>query len=80
MDIQRAVKAFIAEGKDLYYRLRSSGEGLSDLDLVALREQLYILDTEADHLQQLKDSRSDGAGFIFSNRPPVVQPSSRKAA
>ena len=80
MDIQRAVKAFIAEGKDLYHRLRSSGEGLSDLDLVALREQLYILDTEAGILQELKDSRSDGAEFIFSNRPSVVQPFSRKAA
>ena len=80
MDIQRAVKAFIAEGKDLYHRLRSSGERLSDLDLVALREQLYILDTEAGHLQELKDSRSDGAEFIFSNRPSVVQPFSRKAA
>ena len=80
MDIQRAVKAFIADGKDLYHRLRSSGERLSDLDLIALREQLYILDTEAGHLQELKDSRSDGAEFIFSNRPPVVQPFSRKAA
>lgn len=80
MDIQRAVKAFIAEGKDLYHRLRSSGEGLSDLDLVALREQLYILDTEAGHLQELKDSQSNGAEFIFSNRPSVVQPFSRKAA
>ena len=80
MDIQRAVKAFIADGKDLYLRLRSSGEGLSDLDLVALREQLYILDTEAGHLQELKDGRSEGAEFIFRNRPPVVQPFSRKAA
>lgn len=80
MDIQRTVKAFIAEGKDLYQRLRSGGEGLSDLDLVALREQLYILDTEAGHLQELKDSRSEGAEFIFSNRLPIVQPFSRKAA
>src|ERR671910_38487 len=61
MDIQRAVKAFIADGKDLYHRFRSSGEGLSDLDLVALREQLYILDMEAGRLQENKDSRSDGA-------------------
>jgi hypothetical protein len=80
MDIQRAVKSYIEEGKDLYYRLRSTGERLSDLDLVALREQLHILDTEAGHLQELKDSRSDGAEFIFNNRPHVVQPFSRKAA
>jgi hypothetical protein len=80
MDIQRAVKSFIAEGKDLYHRLRSSGMGLSDLDLVALREQLYILDTEAGHLQELKDSRSNGTEYIFSNRPSAVQPYSRKAA
>jgi hypothetical protein len=80
MNIQRAVKAFIAEGKELFHQLRSNGEGLPDLDLVALREQLYILDTEAGHLQKLKDSRADEVEFIFSNRPPVVDPFRHKAA
>jgi hypothetical protein len=67
MDIQRLVKQFISDGKNLYRKLRTHGEGLSDLDLVALREQLHILDTEADQLQDLK---SDGVTFMFHGRKP----------
>jgi hypothetical protein len=37
------------------------------LDLVALREQLHILDSEAGHLQDLK---SDGVTFMFHGRRP----------
>lgn len=78
MDIQRVVDQFVSESRDLYHRLRSMGENLSDLDLVALREQLYLLDEEAGHLQDLK---SDGVNFVFKgNRPPAGKALSRKAS
>ena len=71
MDIQRAVSEFISQGKSLYHRLRSNGEVLSDVDLMTLREQLHILDTEADHLQNLKQLRSEeSSNFIFNGRGP----------
>jgi hypothetical protein len=57
MDIQRAVSEFVSKGKGLFHLLRSKGEALSDVDLMTLREQLHILDTEADHLQNLKQFR-----------------------
>ena len=53
MDMQHLVKQFISDSKNIYRKLRSRGEELSDLDLVALRELLHILDTEACHLQDL---------------------------
>jgi hypothetical protein len=58
MDIRRAVSEFVSQGKGLFHQLRSKGEALSDVDLVTLREQLHILDTEADHLQNIKHFRS----------------------
>jgi len=67
MDMQHLVKQFVSESKNLYRKLRSHGEELSDLDLVALREQLHILDSEAGHLQDLK---SDGITFMFHGRRP----------
>jgi hypothetical protein len=67
MDMQHLVTQFVAESKDFYRKLRSHGEELSDLDLVALREQLHILDSEAGHLQDLK---SDGITFMFHGRRP----------
>ena len=67
MDMQNLVKQFISDSRNLYRKLRSRGEELSDLDLVALREQLHILDTEAGHLQDLK---SDGITFMFHGRKP----------
>ena len=45
MDMQHLVKQFISDSKNLYRKLRSHGEELSDLDLLALREQLHILDS-----------------------------------
>ena len=78
MDIQRLVQDFISNGKNIYRKLRTQGEQLSDLDLVALREQLHILDTEAGHLQDLK---SDGVTFMFhGRRPQSGKPSFRKVA
>ena len=78
MDMQRLVKEFISNGKNLYRKLRTHGEELSDLDLVALREQLHILDSEADLLQYLK---SDGITFMFQGRRPQSdKPFLRKAA
>jgi hypothetical protein len=67
MDMQRLVKEFISNSRNLYRKLRTHGEQLSDLDLVALREQLHILDSEAGHLQDLK---SDGVTFMFHGRRP----------
>jgi hypothetical protein len=78
MDMQHLVKQFISDGKNLYRKLRTRGEELSDLDLVALREQLHILDTEAGHLQDLK---SDGITFMFhGHRPQSDKPFVRKTA
>jgi hypothetical protein len=67
MDMQRLVKEFISNSRSLYRKLRTHGEELSDLDLLALREQLHILDSEAGHLQDLK---SDGITFMFHGRKP----------
>ena len=78
MDMQHLVKLFVSESKNLYRKLRSHGEELSDLDLVALREQLHILDSEAGHLQDLK---SDGITFMFhGRRPQSNKPQARKLA
>ena len=78
MDMQHLVKQFVSESKNLYRKLRSHGQALSDLDLVALREQLHILDTEAGHLQDLK---SDGITFMFHGRKPQEdKPYIRKVA
>lgn len=78
MDMQHLVKEFISNGKNLYRKLRTHGEELSDLDLLALREQLHILDSEAGHLQDLK---SDGITFMFHGRKPQSdKPFVRKVA
>ena len=68
MDIRRAVSEFVSHGTGLFHRLRSKGEALSDVDLVTLREHLYILDEEADHLQNLKQSRSKTAASSIKRR------------
>ncbi len=70
MDIQQALKDFVSKGQGLYHRLRSEGDRLSDLDLVALREQLHLLDAEAAALQDRKEFEADGITFIFGNRRP----------
>ncbi|HET8721989.1 MAG TPA: hypothetical protein VFM24_08170 [Nitrospira sp.] len=72
MDMQHLVKQFVSDSKNLYRKLRSHGEELSDLDLLALREQLHILDSEAGHLQDLK---SDGISFMFHGRRPLSEKS-----
>ncbi|HEY7128337.1 MAG TPA: hypothetical protein VH332_01610 [Nitrospira sp.] len=78
MDMQHLVKQFLSESKNLYRKLRSHGEELSDLDLLALREQLHILDSEAGHFQDLK---SDGVTFMFHDRRPQSdKPHARKVA
>ncbi|HET7909797.1 MAG TPA: hypothetical protein VFL19_03745 [Nitrospira sp.] len=78
MDMQHLVKQFVSDSKNLYRKLRSHGEELSDLDLLALREQLHILDSEAGHLQDLK---SDGISFMFHGRRPLSEKSQvRKVA
>lgn len=81
MSLQRAVNEFISQGKNLYHRLRTEGETLSDVQLVALREQLHILDAEAGHLQELKEFESDTTPFIFNGRrPQAAKPLSRRKA
>jgi ribosomal protein S2 len=78
IDLQRAVKQFVSDTQNLYRKLRIHGEQLSGLDLMTLREQLHILDTEAGHLQDLK---SDGVTFMFHGRKPqAAKPSVRKVA
>lgn len=73
MNIQRSVSRFVAQSNDIFHQLRSKGEILSDVDLVTLREQLYILDTEADHLQNLKQPRSEMSRLIPAGRVPRVR-------
>jgi len=68
MNIQRSVNRFVAQSNDIFHQLRSKGEILSDVDLVTLREQLYILDTEADHLQNLKQPRTELSRSISDGR------------
>lgn len=51
MDIERAVEDFVHTGKDLFRRLRSEGESLSNLGLGILRTQLHILSIEAARLK-----------------------------
>ncbi|HMU56313.1 MAG TPA: hypothetical protein PKA61_14985, partial [Nitrospira sp.] len=70
MSIQRSVTRFVAQSNDIFHQLRSEGEILSDVDLVTLREQLYILDTEADHLQNLKQPRSELSRSMPVGRGP----------
>jgi hypothetical protein len=78
MNIQHTVSRFLSQGKDLYRRLRSSKGGtLSDVDLMSLREQLHILDTEAGHLQDLKQFRSTGRYQLRLQRQKAT---SRQAA
>ena len=66
--MQHLIRQFVTDSKNFYRKLRSHGEELSDLDLLALREQLHILDSEAGHLQDLK---SDGISFMFHGRRPL---------
>jgi len=70
MSIQDAVSEFMSHGTTLYHRLRSYGEALSDVELMALREQLHLLDMEAGHLQELKEFESDESSFIFHGSKP----------
>ncbi|ALA58322.1 hypothetical protein [Nitrospira moscoviensis] len=79
MSIQRAVKDFIAGSRSLYRQLREDGEGLSDVDLVALREQLHLLDAEAGDLQDRKEFGSADALFLFDGRrPSAAKPVGRR--
>jgi hypothetical protein len=71
--IQRAVKEFIAHSEDFYQLLRADGQALCDVDLVALREQLYLLDTEADRLQDAKESDFDDSLLVFDRQRPHRQ-------
>ena len=82
MDIRRAVSEFVSQGTGLFHRLRSKGEVLSDVDLVTLREQLHILDTAADHLQNLKHFRSKNfaSSSTKGHVPPSMSRSQRRAA
>ncbi|HEY7532654.1 MAG TPA: hypothetical protein VH681_07700 [Nitrospiraceae bacterium] len=60
MDVRHAVTQFVAQGRDLYRQLHSEGEHLTNVELVMLRVQLHILDTEAIRLQgqhQLKSPK-----------------------
>jgi hypothetical protein len=82
MDIRHAVIEFVSQGKALFHRLRAKGQDLSDVDLVTLREQLYILDSEADHLQNLKQfrSRNSTSSAIKHHLPPSISRSQHRAA
>ena len=47
MDVRRALRNFVEQGRDFYQRLHSSeGDALSPDDLHLLEVQLYLLDKE----------------------------------
>jgi len=47
MDVRRALRNFVEQGRDLYQQLRSSeGDTVSPVDLQLLEVQLYLLDKE----------------------------------
>ena len=47
MDVQRALRNFVEQGRDLYQQLRSlEGDAVSPVDLHLLEVQLYLLDKE----------------------------------
>ena len=54
MDIERAVDDFVAKGRELFHRLRSEGETLSDCGLKLFQNQLHILTVEGYRLKHLK--------------------------
>ena len=73
MNIRRSVSEFVSQSNDIFHQLRSEGEILSDVDLVTLREQLFILDMEADHLQNLKPPRSEMSRSIPNGRGASIR-------
>jgi hypothetical protein len=54
MDVNRAVNDFLTQGKNLFHLIRSDGIQLSDAELVMLRVQLHLLDSEAIITQSRK--------------------------
>lgn len=73
MNIRHSVSEFVSQSNDIFHRLRSEGKVLSDVDLVTLREQLFILDMEADHLQNLKQARSETSSSVTSGRGTSIR-------
>jgi hypothetical protein len=68
MDVNRAVNDFLSQGKDLFHLIRSDGIQLSDAELVMLRVQLHLLDSEAIITQSRKQ---------FSIETPVSSATTR---
>lgn len=55
MDLRRTINDFVHECKYLGTRLQSKEqESVTEVDLVMLRAQLFLLDTAASNLQELK--------------------------
>ena len=55
MEIRSVIHDFVYECKDLSTRLQSKDQGsLTEVDLVMLRTQLFVLDTAASNLLELK--------------------------
>ena len=55
MDLRHAINEFVTTAKELGVRLHSNEqETVEEVDLVMLRAQLFLLDTTAANLQELR--------------------------
>lgn len=55
MDLRHAIKEHVYTSKELVDRLRSNeAEAITEVDLVVLRAQLYLLECEAGNLLKSK--------------------------
>jgi len=78
MDIERAVGDFVSKGRELFHRLRSEGESLSDLALGLLRTQLHILNVETSRLKQARRISNRNKANPTSSENSSVQLSVRR--
>ena len=77
MDIERTVGDFVSKGRDLFHRLRSEGQSLSDLALGMLRTQLHILTVETARLNHAKRLRNRDKANPTSSESSFGQLSAR---
>ena len=60
-DIRKSISEFVTHGKELCQRMRSSEKQMiAPVDLVMLRAELHLIDSEAINLQNLQKFWSKG--------------------
>jgi len=58
-DMVEIVRRFILDGQQLRENLKRRGDEVSDVDLIVLKSQLFLLELEASHIQTRRDMRPD---------------------